>query len=476
MSRRIAQGLVLSALAFAVLTGCEGAVNDDENFIVLTFRASLAPSGSELTGPSDRPKITPDGRYVVFQTRAANLLPGDTNGRIDIYRKDLNTGSVARVTVELKGPDPTPDGNPNEDCTNPTITPDGRFVIFESSAEDLVDGDGNGNTDIFIRDMNLTVFDPLNPSFTVPPISRVSVNTTGGDPNSISFHGSVSDDGRYVVFQSFADNLVAGDTNFGSDIFVRDTLFNITIRVNTDVSGNEADAFSFSSNPVISGDGSTVAFDSDASNLVTTDFNGFRDVFVKRWLAVIPDVTRVSVEGPADDDGDLDGDEFDLDNANGESGSPSLSETGRFVAFVTDATDLIRGDSGLAADVYIRDVLLGVSRRCSVTTLGGEASQASNEPQVSRDGRWVVFQSNTPDLVQGDTNNAEDIFLRDTVSNITIRISVATYGVESSPFFPNRNPSITGDGRFVAFASLASNLAPNDTNGANDIYIRGPLY
>ncbi len=480
-----ATALVLS------LAGCKGATNDDENFFVLTFRASLSATGGQGTGPSTNPDMTPDGRYVVFESRAADLVPGDTNGKSDIFRKDLSTGEIVRVSIE----DPSnPDGidadgeNANDNSRNPTISADGRFVAFESDANDLVLGDTNGTTDIFIRDMSISTL--LTHTFRVSIEDPTNPDGLGDDENAneASLKPDISDDGRYVAYESDAPDLIVSDTNGKRDIFVRDTLFDVTTRVSEDTAGNEANDESF--NASISGDGSVVAFDSKASNLIAAglDINDDRDVFVRNWLSPTPTTTRVSVEDngtvalPLDLDGDAggDGDNPGTDGVPNDafSSNPKLSGDGRFVVFVSTAADLVLADGNGTGvgDVFVRDRVLNTTRRVSVSTQGSEASLGGGAPDISRDGRWVVFQSSSPDLVLGDTNNAVDVFLRDTVQNTTIRISLATYGVETSPFFSSASPTISNDGRFVTFVSNAPNLAPNDSNGTFDVYVRGPLY
>jgi len=454
---RIAAG---AALALVVLAGCEGAVNDDENFIVLTFRTSLDTAGAQANGPSERPVITADGRFVAFESRATNLVPGDTNGRTDIFRKDLQTGVIVRVSVEdPTNPDVVADGdNANGNSARPRISPDGRFVVFESLADDLVLGDSNGFSDVFLRDLDTS------------ETFRISVDTGNSNADQPSFNPGVSDDGRYVVFESSASDLVPSDFNGLTDIFVRDTLFNVTTRVSVSTGGTEANQPCI--NPDLSGDGLIVAFESTAANLVTGDSNGVSDVFARDWQSVTPTTERVSVEGP----GNIDGNTADLDNADGPSSLPRLSNDGRYVAFLSGAFDVVPNDSNARVDVFVRDRSLSVNTRTSVSTQNTEGSQDCSAPAISTDGRWIAFQTTAPDLVGNDTNNASDIFLRDTVLLTTVRISVATYGVESAPFFDSFNPSLTGDGRLVAFNSSAPNLAPNDSNGTFDIFVRGPLY
>lgn len=454
---------VMAGAAFASLltAGCtDGAVNDDENFFVLTFRTSVDTGGVQGNGPSIRPMMTADGRYIVFQSRATNFVANDTNGRIDIFRKDLQTGAIIRVSVEHPtDPDATADNdNVNSDCENARITPDGRYVVFESEAQDLVPNDSPGTLDVFRRD--------IEGGTTI----RISVDTAGNTSNGDSRNAAISNDGRYVIFESLATNLVPTDTNGVSDIFIRDTEFNVTTRVSVSTAGAQALDASF--NPDISGDGLIAAFDSAASNLVTGDTNGTSDVFVRDWQSVAPITLRASVEGP----GNLDGNTLDLDNADGVSTNPRLSGNGSRVVYLSSAPDIVPNDSNARIDVFVRDLILSASARASSSSQGTEGSQDCSAATISADGRWVAFQTNAPDLVGNDTNNASDIFLRDLFLGTTIRVSVATYGRESQPFFDSFNSSLSSDGRFVTFNSSAPNLAPNDSNGTFDIFVRGPLY
>jgi Tol biopolymer transport system component len=457
----------LTAVAVLALGGCEeGAVNDDDNFFVLTFRTSVDTGGTQGNGPSTRPMIAGDGGFIVFQSRATNFVAGDTNGRIDIYRKEIATNTVVRVSVEDPNADALVDGdNANADCENARITPDGRYVVFESIADDLVLGDNATTLDVFRRDMQTGT------------TLRISVDTAQATANGASRNASISDDGRFVVFESLATTLVAGDVNGVSDIFVRDTLFNVTTRVSVSTAGVAGTLAS--RNPDISGDGTTVVFESDAINLVTGDTNAVvipvspgTDIFARDWQAVAPVTARVSVEGP----GNIDGNTVDLDNANGNSQNPRVSGDGRYVTFLSTAFDIVPNDSNARVDVFVRDRILGTNARASSSSAGTEGSQDCFGAAISGDGRWVAFQTTAPDLVGNDTNNASDIFLRDLVLGTTIRVSVATYGIESAPFFDNFNPSLTSNGRLVTFNSSAPNLAPNDSNGTFDIFVRGPLY
>jgi len=283
-------------------------------------------------------------------------------------------------------------------------------------------------------------------------IELVTVSTTGEQANDTSYLGSISDDGRYVVFSSDADNLVAGDTNNIPDVFVRDTASSITTRVSVDSAGMESNGDSWY--PSLSGNGRYVAFESEASNLVTGDTNNAGDVFLHDM--VTSDTTRVSV--------DSDGME-----ANAGSGSPATSADGRYVAFASSATNLVSGDTNDATDVFLHDNVTGSTTRISVDSAGMEANDGSGGPAISADGLYVAFQSAATNLVAGDTNNAEDIFLYDRMTGTTTLVSVSSTGMPSN--HTSGGVSLSTDGRYVAFYSRATNLVPEGSDDWEDVYV-----
>ena len=230
-------------------------------------RVSVDSAGNQGNDDSLRSSISADGRFVAFSSEATNLVPGDTNNQNDIFVRDLLTNTTSRVSVDSAG------NQGNLVSFAPSISANGRFVVLESSASNLVPGDSNNNEDIFVRDLftNTT--------------TRVSVDSAGNQaignfflPLS-SLLPSISADGRFVAFSSEATNLVPGDTNSRSDIFVRDLLTNTTTRVSVDSAGNQGTNESYT--PSISADGRFVTFSSDASNLVPGDSNNNEDIFVR---------------------------------------------------------------------------------------------------------------------------------------------------------------------------------------------------
>jgi Ca2+-binding RTX toxin-like protein len=393
-------------------------------------RVSVDSAGNQANSYSYNPSISADGLFVAFESLASNLVPGDTNNTRDIFVRDLLTNTTTRVSVDSAG------NQGNSFSLGASISADGRFVAFYSEASNLVPGDTNSNPDIFVRDTltNTT--------------TRVSVDSAGNQGNSRSNSPSISADGRFVAFYSEASNLVPGDTNENTDIFVRDTLTNTTTRVSVDSAGNQGNFFSFT--PSISADGRFVAFYSQASNIVPGDTNNTRDIFVRDTLTNT--TTRVSVDSAGN-------------QANSSSIFPSISADGRFVAFQSFAFNIVPGDTNNIFDIFVRDTLTNTTTRVSVDSAGNQGNGGSDNPSISADGRFVAFSSSAFNLVPD--SYAKDIFVRDTLTNTTTNVSVDSAGNPAE----GDNPSISADGRFVAFDSSSSNIVPGDTNDYRDIFV-----
>ena len=304
---------------------------------------------------------------------------------------------------------------------------------------------------------------------------RLSVDSAGVEGNNASTAPSNSSDGRYVAFESQADNLVAGDVLGFIDIFVRDRQTSTTTRVSVDSGGAEGSGDSNS--PSISGDGRHVAFESNANDLVAVDINPLSDLFVRDLLGVT--TTLVSVDSAGNQD-----------PIPSSSSSPSLSSNGRYVAFQSDA-DLVVTDTNGLTDIYVHDrdadgdgiydEAGAISTvRVSVRSDGTEADRASVAPSISGDGRYVAFESFATNLVAGDLNGLFDVFVHDRDADgdgiydeagaiSTVRVSVRSDGTEADQ--ASAAPSISADGRYVAFESLSTNLVAGDTNGKVDIFV-----
>ncbi|HMJ00502.1 MAG TPA: PASTA domain-containing protein [Gaiellaceae bacterium] len=402
-----------------------------------TFRVSASTGGGAANGRSFFPAISSDGHFVAFYSDASNLVAGDTNGSRDVFVDDYQTGELTRVSVDSSGVEA------NDDSFAPAISADGRFVAFSSAASNLVAGDMNGADDVFVRDRQEGT------------TTRVSVAPGGAEANGGSFSPSISGDGRYVAFLSDATNLVAGDTNSVRDVFVFDRQTGTTMRASVDSAGVQADIDS--ATPVLSADGRFVAFSSFSDNLIPLDQNESSDVFVRNLLAGT--TTRVSeYQG---------GFESDFDSLR-----PAISADGRFVAFDSDADNLAFGDVNDAFDVFVKDRQTDVLTQASVDDSGTQVSGDSIRPAVSADGRIVAFYSDASNLVPGDTNGSTDVFVHDRRSGATKRVSVAAGGVEANG--DSVRPAISGDGRLVVFDSDASNLVAGDSNHFTDVFLNDP--
>ncbi|MEG3960548.1 TolB family protein, partial [Microcoleus sp. herbarium2] len=229
-------------------------------------------------------------------------------------------------------------------------------------------------------------------------------------------------------------------------------------RVSVDSAGNQGN--SSSSSPSISADGRFVAFYSRASNIVPGDTNSTRDIFVRDTLTNT--TTRVSVDSAGNQE-----------NGTSFFYAPSISADGRFVAFYSEASNLVPGDTNNTFDIFVRDRLTNTTTRVSVDSAGNQANRKSEGASISADGRFVAFQSDASNIVPGDTNIRRDIFVRDRLTNTTTGVSVDSAGNPANN--GSYNPSISADGRFVAFESPASNIVPEDTNRSFDIFVRDRL-
>ncbi|MEG4349125.1 calcium-binding protein [Microcoleus sp. LAD1_D3] len=403
-------------------------------------RVSVDSAGNQANqSPSvfSDPSISSDGRFVAFGSPASNLVPGDTNASSDVFVHDTLANTTTSVSVDSAG------NQANNYSFSPSVSADGRFVAFESGATNLVPGDTNNTNDIFVRDLltNTT--------------THVSVDSAGNQGNSLSGNPSISADGRFVAFFSYATNLVPGDTNNSGHIFMRDLLMNTTTRVSIDSAGNQANKYS--GDPSISANGRFVAFWSEATNLVPGDTNNSGDIFVRDLL--MNTTTRVSVDSAGNQ---AKKEFYDPSLSTGGSFSPSISADGRFVAFWSGATNLVPGDTNNNADIFVRDTLANTTTRVSVDSAGNQANDYSFDLSISADGRFVAFGSSASNLVPGDTNNNADIFVRDLLTNTTTRVSVNSAGNQGNN--GSFESSISADGQRVAFSSEASNLVPGDTN------------
>jgi Tol biopolymer transport system component len=308
----------------------------------------------------------------------------------------------------------------------------------------LVAGDTNAVADTFVRDRQTGT------------TTRISVSSAGAQGNGESLRPTaISADGQYAAFTSRATNLVAGDTNALVDVFLRDLQTGTTTRVSVGTGGIQANAGNFQ--PSLSADGRYVAFVSRASNLVAGDTNGTGDIY--RHDRQTGTTLRVSLTGAG---------EVGLP-----SNKPAISATGQVITYASQSATLVVGDTNGVFDVFVTDLGAGTTRRVSVDSTGAQANGASDFPSLSGDGLGVAYQSDATNLVSGDTNGVRDVFLHDVATGATSRASVNSSGAQGNG--ASDLPALSGDGQYVAFSSTATNLVPGDTNGVQDVFLRGPL-
>jgi Tol biopolymer transport system component len=437
-------------------------------------------------GVSTFASISATGRYVAFASDATNLGAGGTEGEgTHVYLRDRDTDADGildepdEVRNEVISVDsdgiPGRGGVAQETTVAPAVSDNGRYVVFESSFTNLVPGDTNARPDIFIRDRGTATIAPKTERVSVSSAGQQGTGGTLQQSESIGGRpADVSNNGRYVAFHSTFTNLVPGDTNLKSDVFVRDrgtaTIEPSTERVSVTSSEVQASAAAQgegSAFPSISGDGSRVAFQTDAPNL-SPDIEGGNEGLLG---VVLRDrqagtTTRVSVNSGGAP-------------ANMESGLPSISNDGLFVAFESLADNLnplaAGGDPNLGPDVFVRDLVAGKTRMVSVNNAGQPVGGPTVKPtfagsaSISGDGRYVAFHYDLP-LVTGDTNKVVDIYVRDLTAGTTQRASISSSGAQLPATSKGAQiPSISGNGRHVAFESDGV-LVQGDTNFKTDIF------
>ncbi|NYB52038.1 MAG: PD40 domain-containing protein [Methanobacteriaceae archaeon] len=410
--------ILIATLILAIaLSGAVSAAEGD------TIIVSNAPGNTPSNGDSAHPSVSDDGVWVAYYSDASNLVAGDTNDGIrDIFLHNRITGVTTKLTSGSNGL-----------SGSPSISGDGNWVAYISEAYTLVDGDNHDlYSDVFLYDRVRNVTSKVTP-------------LSGSNGNS--FYPSVSGDGNWVAYSSYATNLVAGDTpDSYSDIFLYDRVTGITTKV-PPLSGSNGDRWA----PSISADGNWVAYVSFATNLVANDAeDGRSDIFLyDRVRDVTSKVTPLS-------------------GSNGHSGynwAPSISADGVWVAYTSLASNLVASDTADTIwDIFLYNSVTGVTSK--VTPLSGSNGH-SYYVSVSGDGNWVAFSSEASNLVANDAEDGHsDIFLYDRVRDVTSKVTPlsGSNGISDGP-------SVSGDGNWVAFYSEASTLVAGDTNQASDVFM-----
>jgi hypothetical protein len=408
-----------------------------------TTLVSVQSNGDPANGDSGDATISDGGRYVAFESDANNLSDRDDNAYRNVFVHDRRTGRTRLGSIRSNG------GAANGESGDPEISGNGRYVCFESDANNLSSRDDNAYRNVFVHE-RLTGVTRL-----------VSIASNGDDAEQESGDCSISDSGRYVAFESQADNLAPGS---GDDaywnIFVHDRETGRTRLVSKTSAGDPGDGNS--GEAALSGDGMRVAFDSEAGNLSNED-TAFVGIFVHDRRTGRTRLASRASNGDAADD---------------ESYDPAMSN-GRFVAFESYAQNLSGVDDNNDLDIYVHDLGTGRTRLASKRTDGEVANGFSTNPGLSGNGRFVVFRSDANNLSNLDNNDYDNIFGHDRETGRTRPVSLRSDGAPANDDSSNPEPSahrtISERGTTVVFESDANNLSFQDENDYRNVFVRGPL-
>ena len=396
----------------------------------ITAGLQRVSAGSQGSGGGAYVSISADGRYVVFESYAADLVDGHLRDSWDVFLRDRTNNDIQRVSTRSDG---SPVYNPGDYTSPPSVSADGRYVAFMSRSEGLVSEDGNGLPDIFLHDRQ------------TENTSLVSARPDGRAGNGQSFTPAISPDGRYVAFQSTANDLVAGDDNDAMDIFIRDLQTGVTELVSVAGQGEQGfdhNEYGFSSLSVSPG-GRYVAFSYDHLPVQNAPPAFLPSVYLRDRQA--GQTTAVAV---------------------GE--YPRLSGDGRYLVFVSP-DQLTAGDVNVHSDAYLYDLQTGSPERVSLPAARASPNDLafSGAPDVSAGGRFVAFVA-AGELVPGAPADSFQVYLRDRAAGIT---TLVTSGYDGSPADGDAHEvAISADGRTLSFTSSAGNLVPGDNNGASDVF------
>ncbi|MBI4729560.1 MAG: PD40 domain-containing protein [Acidobacteria bacterium] len=409
-----------------------------------------------------------DGRLVAFSSEASNLVRGDTNGVSDVFVRDLVRGTTVRVSVSSSG------RQGNRASGQPAISADGRWVAFSSSASNLVPDDRNRCYQEELKPCHDVFAHDLRTGRTV----RVSASSTGEEANDSSITPAISADGRYVAFSSRASNLVAGDTQGCEE-------------ANLDASTSAGHCLDVFLRDLRTGETTILSHEPGAESDYPSVSSGISAD--GRYVVFASEDPAMSGNSRSGTDlqvyvYDRQGEEREMisvsaggEPGNSSSSSSAISSDGRYVVFLSQSTNLVSGAGSPPSpdQVFVRDRLQDVTVRASVSSSDRVAEGQSFSPSISGDGRLVAFVSDAPNLVDGDTNtcsdqprSCDDLFARDLLSGRTERVSVSSSGAQANGRTYFSQPGISADGRFVVFVSEATNLVPRDRNRVADAFLR----
>lgn len=423
---------VATALLLAPLAGTLAA----QVHLDVTTRVSVDSAGVQANSFSLEERISTGGRYVVFTSYASDLVAGDTNSVNDVFWHDRVTGVTERASLDHAG------GQITLYSRYPSVSTNGRFVLFASVDPNVVPGDKDTSLDGFLRDRQTNA------------VWRVTKCWDGSESSSHTYDLQMTPDARYIVFSSTAQDLVPGITNIVSDVFVHDRNLGTLERVSVSTTGAEAN---FATGwPSISEDGRFVTFSSKSTTLDWTDLNLRYDIYLHDRQT---GVTEAISDGLAGQPGD------------GDSDFSTISGDGKFIAFLSSSSNLVPNDTNGVRDVFVYDVTAKTIERVSLDAYGNQSPVACySQPMISRYGRFVLMRSLGNLGVPTDTNDQHDLFLRDRQTGSTRRMSLSSLAGQGS--FPvDGSGSMSAFGESVAFNTF-SPMTTDDTNLVGDVFVR----
>ncbi len=387
---------------------------------------------------SSAPSVSEDCSKVVFQSSASNLVTGDGAGTGDVFLRDVSTGVTSPVSVGVGASDSTGSSR------DARITPDGALVVFSSMRPNLVADDLNGVEDVFVRDLRTNV---------TQLITRAS---DGSQADGDSYHPELSDDGRFVVYASAARNLftvsIRWPASKRSDVLItsrEDGSTRLVSQAADRTSGDGTSDF-----PAISGDGRYVAFVSDSSNLGAASPITGAQIYLRDLTGETTTLLSAARDGSPGD---------------GASGAPRMTSDGRYVVFSSEATNLVPGDTNGKRDVFVRELSTGMTHLVSLSTEGQLGDGDADFPQIAADGRYVAFVSTSTNLVGRSLSGVAQIFVRDLQEGTTTLAGLAEGGAPGNQ--DAMSVALSPSGRCLAFGSTATNLVSLDVNLSQDVFL-----
>lgn len=389
--------------------------------------------------------LSDNGRFVVFSSTATNLVGNDSNDGIDVFVRDVISGTTERASVTSSEEQTTGTALTTPSSSSPSISADGRWVAFRSTATNLVPGTNFSSGFVVLRDRELgTTIGVTDPEYLDDTRPIQSQRRGQGSAPSISADGSV------VAFVSTDGAFVDDDTNTWPDLFVWTRATGAYERISLTSAGQQLSGSADYSDPRLSADGQLVAFTSSRELVPDNTVTGTK-VFLR-------DRTNQTTELIS----------LDAADAAVSAHSPSISNDGRHVAFVTSAS-LVAEDTNGMADVYLRDRTDGTIEFCSRKPDGGLFAGNAKSPALSGDARYLAFVAPGQSVDDGFTLLHDDLFVLDRQTGAVVEAGV---GIDGEALGFCRLPSLSTDGRFLAFESGAANLVEDDTNGLTDIFLR----